>query len=261
MPVSFRSSSVSLIPFSSNPKPPQGGFTYQWRVYEYFDYWRHGFSRIPRVGRIVERWAQRIQPWIAPAPPDGLFPQEVEIHLGNLEEMTDEELVSLFVGKNVLVFAAGVDDRVTPRKPAYPYFKKHNVDSVKRVFTLARQAGVKRGVVLGSYFAYFERIWPELKLAEKHPYIRSRVEQTRAAFEAGQEEMSISVLELPYIFGSIPGRIPLWKPLLDYAFSPNLLFYPAGGTTCVTVHQVARAICGAVEKGRADIVTQLAART
>jgi dihydroflavonol-4-reductase len=94
---------------------------------------------------------------LPPAPPAGLFPQEVEIHLGNLEVMTDEELVSLFIEKDALVFAAGVDDRVTPRKPAYPYFKKYIVDSVKRVFTLARQAGVKRGLVLGSYFAYFER--------------------------------------------------------------------------------------------------------
>jgi dihydroflavonol-4-reductase len=88
-----------------------------------------------------------------------------------------------------------------------------------------------------------------LKLAEKHPYIRSRVEQTRAAFDAGQEEMSISVLELPYIFGSMPCKVPLWKPLLDYIFSPFPLFYPAGGTTCITVHQVAQAICGAAENG------------
>lgn len=186
---------------------------------------------------------------LPPAPAEGLFPGEVEIVLGNLEKMTDAELVSLFTGQEALIFAAGVDDRVTPRRPAYPYFQKYNVDSVKRVFTLARLAGVKRGVVLGSYFAYFDRIWPELKLAEKHPYIRSRVEQTRAAFEAGQEAMSISVLELPYIFGSMPGKTPLWKPLLNYIYSPLPLFYPAGGTTCVTVHQVAQAICGAVERG------------
>ena len=164
--------------------------------------------------------------------------------------MTDEELISLFRGKDVLVFAAGVDDRATPKKPAYPFFVKHNVESVKRVFTLARQAGVSRGVVLGSYFAYFDRLWPEMKLAVHHPYIRSRVEQTKAAFDAGQDEMSISVLELPYIFGSMPGRVPLWKPLIKDILSPFPLFYPAGGTTCVTVHQVAQAICGAVEHGK-----------
>jgi len=187
---------------------------------------------------------------LPPAPDKGLFPPEVEIHLGNLDDLTDGDLVGLFKGKDAIVFAAGVDDRVTPRRPAYPIFKKYNVDSVQRVYTLARQAGVKKGVVLGSYFAYFNRIWPELTLAEKHPYIRSRVEQNNAAFEAGNGTISMSVLELPYIFGSMPGKTPLWKPLLKYVFSPFPLFYPAGGTTCVTVHQVAQAICGAVEHGQ-----------
>ena len=47
--------------------------------------------------------------------------------------------------------------------------------------------------------------------------------------------MSISMLELPYIFGSMPGKAPLWKPLIRYILSPFPLFYPAGGTTCVSV--------------------------
>ena len=186
---------------------------------------------------------------LPPGPPDGLFPAEVKINLGNIAEMTDENLVTLFKDIDAIVFAAGVDDRVTPKKPAYPFFVKHNVDSVRRVFSVAMQVGVKRGVVLGSYFAYFTRLWPEMKLSERHPYIRSRVEQAAAAFEAGQDKMAISVLELPYIFGSMPGNTPLWKPLLDYVYSAFPLFYPAGGTTCVSVRQVAQAICGAVERG------------
>ena len=187
---------------------------------------------------------------LPPAPPSGLFPPEVKIHLCDIAPLANDELISLFRGNDALVFAAGVDDRTTPKKPAYPFFVKHNVESVKRVFTLARQAGVSRGIVLGSYFAYFDRLWPEMKLAEHHPYIRSRVEQAKTAIAAGQDKMSISILELPYIFGSMPGRVPLWKPLIKYILSPFPLFYPAGGTTCVTVHQVAQAICGAVEHGK-----------
>ena len=61
--------------------------------------------------------------------------------------------------------------------------------------------------------------------------------------------MAVMTLELPYIFGVMPGRIPLWKPLVEYAAFPFPLFYPKGGTTCVTVAQVAQAITGAVEKG------------
>lgn len=72
-------------------------------------------------------------------------------------------------------------------------------------------------------------------------YIRSRVEQTGAAIAAGGDEMNISVVERPYIFGSLPGKTPLWKPLISYILSGLPLFYPAGGTTCVTVHQVGQA--------------------
>ena len=187
---------------------------------------------------------------LPPAPPPGLFPPDVKMHLCDIALQADDELISLFREKDVLVFAAGVDDRAIPKKPAYPFFVKHNVESVKRVFTLARQAGVSRGIVLGSYFAYFDRLWPEMRLAEHHPYIRSRVGQAKTAIAAGEDKMSISILELPYIFGSMPGRVPLWKPLIKYILSPFPLFYPAGGTTCVTVHQVAQAICGAVEKGK-----------
>lgn len=187
---------------------------------------------------------------LPPAPPSGLFPPDVQVHLCDISQMQDEELISIFRGQDALIFAAGVDDRVTPKKPAYPFFVKHNVASVKRIITLACLAEVSRGIVLGSYFAYFDRLWPEMKLAEHHPYIRSRVEQTKTAIDAGQDKMSISVLELPYIFGSMPGRVPLWKPLIQYVLSPYPLFYPAGGTTCVTVNQVAQAICGAVERGQ-----------
>jgi nucleoside-diphosphate-sugar epimerase len=186
---------------------------------------------------------------LPPAPLTGLFPAEVDIQLADMLTLSDAELKATLLGTDALIFAAGVDDRTTPPKPAYPFFYKHNAESVRRVFTLARTAGVKHGVVLGSYFAYFDRLWPEMKLSVHHPYIRSRVEQAKAAIEAGGTEMSVSILELPYIFGSMPGKAPLWKPLIRYITSQFPLFYPAGGTTCVTVTQVAQAIRGAVEHG------------
>lgn len=186
---------------------------------------------------------------LPPLPADGLFPPDVNILLRDINQLSDEELVDLLRGNKALVFAAGVDDRVTPKTPAYPFFHKHNVETTRRIAQLARRAGVKKFIILGSYFAYFHRQWPQLELTRHHPYIRSRVEQTRAAVEAGGNEMAVITLELPYIFGVMPGRMPLWKPLVRYAVSPWPLFYPRGGTTCVTVTQVGQAICGAVEVG------------
>lgn len=188
---------------------------------------------------------------LPPLPAAGLFPESVSIVLRDLNSITDVELAGLLEGVDAVVFAAGADDRVTPKTPAYPFFHKHNVETSRRLAGVCRQAGVKRFVILGSYFAYFHRLWPQMQLTRHHPYIRSRVEQTRAAREAGGGELAVVTLELPYIFGTMPGRKPLWVPLIRYAVSRMPLFYPRGGTTCVTVRQVAQAIAGAVERGEA----------
>jgi nucleoside-diphosphate-sugar epimerase len=103
--------------------------------------------------------------------------------------------------------------------------------------------------LLGSYFATFDRLWPEMELTRHHPYIWSRVAQAEQAFNAAAPDLELMVLELGYIFGSMPGRTPLWKPLIDYINSPLPLFYPQGGTNMIAVEHVAEAIVGAIERG------------
>jgi nucleoside-diphosphate-sugar epimerase len=187
---------------------------------------------------------------LPPLPAKGLFPAEVEIVLADLNKLTDEEVKERLAGHDAVIFAAGADDRATPKAPAYPFFYKYNVEATRRLATLAKGAGVKRMVVLGSYFAYFDRAWPELKLKEHHPYIRSRVEQEEILFEVAGKEMDAMVLELPYIFGSMPGRKPIWTPLLNYIASTPVIFYTHGGTNCIAVEHIGEAIAGAVEFGK-----------
>lgn len=188
---------------------------------------------------------------LPPLPTKGLFPEDVKIQLADLNALSDQQVKELLKGRDAVVYAAGADDRVTPKAPAYPFFYKHNVESTSRLISLARQAGVKKGIILESYFAYFDRAWPELQLMKYHPYIRSRVEQEQAAIEAGGSEMAVMILELPYIFGSMSGRTPIWKPLISYIRSRAILCYTQGGTNCITVEHVGEAIAGAVEQGEA----------
>jgi len=189
---------------------------------------------------------------LPPAPPEDLLPEGVEIRLGDFNHLTDDEISGLFSGCEGAVFAGGVDDRVTPKKPAYPFFYEMNVRSSRRFFKLAAEASVRRGVLLSSYFAHFNQVWPELHLAENHPYIRSRVEQEAAVLAAAGESLDVSILQLPYIFGDMPGRTPLWKPVLDYLHFPlPWIFYPRGGSAMVGVDQVAKAVLGALERGGA----------
>ena len=187
---------------------------------------------------------------LPPLPGEDLLPPDVTIVLADLSSLPDEEMIDLMKTQDAVVFAAGAEDRSIPRAPAYPFFYKANVESCVRLFTLARKAGVKRGVLLSSYFAHFDRIWPALKLSENHPYIRSRQEQEKNALTAAIPGLELMILELPYVFGSMPGRIPLWKPLIDYILSLSPLLYTRGGTNMIAVKHVAEAVVGALEHGK-----------
>ena len=191
---------------------------------------------------------------LTPVPEQVLFPTEVGLTLADFNQLDDKDILNKLTGFDGLIFAAGADDRSLPKKPAYAFFKKYNVDATQRLIRLARQAGVKRVVVFSSYFVHFARKWPELKLAEKHPYIRSRLDQIEAANEAAGGELVVNYLLLPYTFGVLPGKMPLWKSLVDYVDNRlPCVFYTAGGTAMVSVEEVARAAVAALERGEAEM--------
>ncbi|MBU1093873.1 MAG: nucleoside-diphosphate sugar epimerase [Firmicutes bacterium] len=154
------------------------------------------------------------------------------------------------LGMDGFVFAAGVDERIEGTHPIYDFYAKYNNIPLKKMMRLAKEVGVTNVVVLGSYFSYFDREWKELDLYNHHPYIRSRVDQANMALSFADEKMSVSVLELPYIFGTQSGRKPVWTFLVEQIQQmKHITFYPKGGTTMVTVKQVAQSIVGALENG------------
>ena len=89
-----------------------------------------------------------------------------------------------------------------------------------------------------------------MELTKKHHYIRSRIEQEEVALSFAKDgEMDVAVLELPYIFGTQPGRKPVWVILIEQLTNMGkTTMYPKGGTAMVTVCQVGEAIVGAAEK-------------
>ena len=187
---------------------------------------------------------------LPPLPEGAPIPEEMEIIFANYLEKTDDEMLEMMADCDTFVFAAGVDERVEFPAPVYEAYRKYNIEPVRKLLTLAKKAGVKHSVVLGSYFAYFAKEWPELELTKHHPYIRSRIEQEEVALSFAQDgTMDVAVLELPYIFGTQPGRKPVWVILIEQlARMKPCTMYPKGGTTMVTVRQVAEVIVGAAEK-------------
>lgn len=179
------------------------------------------------------------------------YPKEVNVRYGNIFEISEEDLKKHFTGYDAMIYAVGPDDRVTPPAPAYEFFHSRLVVACEKAVTAARKAGVKKCVILNSYFAYFDRIWPEKELSKHHPYIRCRVEQSERAVSAGGSKMSVIILELPYIFGSMPNRIPLWKDVfLDGFIKSKIIFFPKGGTNMIAAEHVGEAIIGALEHGK-----------
>ena len=191
---------------------------------------------------------------LPPLPAGAPIPEEMDLKWGNYLEMSDDELLEMMQGADTFVFAAGVDERVEFPAPVYEAYKKYNIEPVRRFLTLAKKAGVKNNVILGSYFSYFAKTCPDLQLTEWHPYIRSRIEQENVALSFADKDTNVAILELPYIFGTQPGRKPVWVILIEQIHnmdkSGHITMYPKGGTTMVTVRQVAQSIVGAAERNK-----------
>lgn len=187
---------------------------------------------------------------LPPMPSENLLPKEVECQLGNINDMTDQDILDILQGKDVFIYAAGADERVLPEAPATRFFYRENVLPTQRLARLAREAGVKKFVLYGSYFAHFAEQWPELNLATEQAYPRTRLLQEEVAMMEGEGEMDVMSLRLPYIFGTMPGRKPLWDMFLPQVQGKDFVPVLAGGTAMVTVKQVAEATIGAIEYGK-----------
>jgi len=181
------------------------------------------------------------------------FPKDkVGVSYGNVFEMSHDDLVEVFKGYDAMVYAVGPDDRIIPKAPAYDFFHERLVEACGRVVKGAKDAGVKKVAICNSYFAYFDREFPELELAEHHPYIKCRVEQAERCINIGGDDMDVMILELPYIFGTMPEREPLWKEIFVKKIEKmrGIIWFFKGGTVMMSVERVAESIAGAIERGR-----------
>ena len=201
----------------------------------------------------IERGHEVTSVALPPLPEGAPIPQKMKLEFCNIYEKSDDEIRELLKGHDCFVFAAGIDERVEFPAPVYDAYYKYNIQPLERILPLCKEVGVKSAVILGSYFAYLAKERPDMKLTEKHPYIRSRIDQENVAFSFADENFDVSVLELPYIFGTQPGRKPVWVILIEQIKRMDKLpftMYPGGGTAMLTVRQVGEVIVGAAEKSK-----------
>jgi nucleoside-diphosphate-sugar epimerase len=194
---------------------------------------------------------------------DKWFPKEIDTRFANLFELSEDDIYALLKdrGYDTFVYALGPDDRVTPKAPSYEFFHLRLVDYAVKICRAAKRAGIKRCIVLNSYFSYFDRLHNGA-LSRKHPYIRCRNEQAESIIGLGDDgTFDVMILELPYIFGAMPGRMPIWKSVFLDRFSKLPAFYfPDGGTAAIHVNGVAQAVVAAAfngeHKGKYQVVNE-----
>lgn len=179
----------------------------------------------------------------ADAPP---FDVGINVIGYNFLTASDEESLEVFRDYQSIVFCGGRDDRNMPKGDAYEFFYNANVVSTVKLTRLASVARVQKIVIMGSYFSHFNRILPELQLAQRHPYVRSRVEQENQSIAAASNGLQVVFLEIPYVFGTLDGVIPLWKSLVKYISKTPVVFYTTGGTAFISVRNLAQATAGAI---------------
>ncbi|MFC3500155.1 NAD-dependent epimerase/dehydratase family protein [Micromonospora krabiensis] len=176
-------------------------------------------------------------------------------HVLDVESASVDDLRPLLRGCDGVVYAARTDEQRPLPKPIYPAFHRDIVAPVARLFTAARQEGLRRGVVMGSYYTYFDRLRPQWRLPERHTYIRCRVEQAREARAAAGPDLPVAVLELPFVFGRVGDRLPNWAGPLDrWARSRTPLLVPVGGSAAASARSVAEVTVDALDQASgADI--------
>ena len=171
----------------------------------------------------------------------------------NIDELSDEQLGELLSGHDALVYAAGPDDRVelAAGVKASEFFETQLVARTERVLRVAREQGAQKAVVFGSYFSFVNNhgvCGVKQGELERHPYIKARVEQTKRAFALGDDDFSVAVLNIPYVFGTAPDKEPIWKHVFVDRFgqSPKI-YYGKGGTTVISAKKIAVCTAQALE--------------
>ena len=172
----------------------------------------------------------------------------VECLIGNINEMSDDDVIEMLKDCQGFIYAAGADERIQAKIPAKHFYYEANVLPTQRMVRLSSKAGLKKFVVFGSYFAQMAEMYPETGL-KNSPYINTRLLQEQVAFAEGEGSIAVCGLRLPYIFGTMKERMPLWKMFVDRIRNNDVYPVFKGGTACVTADQVGQAAVGALLYG------------
>lgn len=154
-------------------------------------------------------------------------------------------------GFDWLVFSAAADIRNLPMDGSVTpedFYTLANDEAVPRFFAAAREAGISRAVMIGTFYP---QVAPQ-KIGEC-PYVTSRHNTDVKVRALSSAAFNVCSLNAPFVLGHIEGMdVPYITALAAYAAGhmPELpVFAPRGGTNHITAHSLAQAALSALERG------------
>lgn len=152
-------------------------------------------------------------------------------------------------GFDALVFAAGNDIRhIPPGVDHNRHWEHANTEAIPRFVALARQAGVRKVVYVGSFYP---QVAPGL--IATNSYVRSRHLADAGVRALATPQFSVCSVNAPFVVGSVPGLdVPMFESYVQYAEGrmPSVpVFAPAGGSNFISTQSLSEAIWGALERG------------
>ncbi|KOS56332.1 NAD-dependent epimerase/dehydratase family protein [Rhodococcus rhodochrous] len=164
------------------------------------------------------------------------------------------EQLSVFAG---IVFAAGQDVRHKPRESDDERFWRDTQSAgVPRFAALAKEAGVRHFVQVGSYYHQLDE-----RFADGNPYVAARKEADEQTRALADDSFVACTLNPPSIIGAVPGpSSERYRRFVSWAAGnePQIPdFAPPGGTNYMSAESLAHAIAGALrnaEPGAAYLV-------
>lgn len=163
-----------------------------------------------------------------------------------LEESYSAEALNPF---DAIVFAAGSDIRHVPAgEDPDEHYLWANGEMVPKFAALARDAGVKTFVHIGSFYAHILK-----SEIDKDAYIRSRHLAANGVCDLSSNSFRALSLDAPFVVGVPDGmKNDMFMAYASYAKGIHAHvppFGPAGGTNFMSARSLAQAVSGAIENG------------
>jgi nucleoside-diphosphate-sugar epimerase len=201
----------------------------------------HAALRLKSVGHAVE---------IAARKPAALGSALTELPFNRIDyvnEPADRELLARF---DAVVFCAGNDIRHIPQDGDQDaHWRAANSEAVPRFLAVAKRAGVRHAVLIGSFYA---QAAPHL--VTKSSYVASRLAADEGARALADETFHVVVLNAPFVVGHVPGLVvPVYQAMANWALGrmPQVgRFAMAGGVNVISTDTLSDAIVGALERGQ-----------